>query len=1038
MLEILVKQNGVNKSLDLFGDDAISINYSIANIKDISNTNGAYTKTITIPDTPNNREIFGFITDLATDIEFNYTNKLKYNYNPNLKVKCWVIEDTIVVLEGYIQLTRYNIDDFNQNKVMECTIYGDNANFYITMGDKLLTDLDFSEYDFKYTIAGITASWTNDLNAYRKGYYFPLIDYGHGWSLNDLQDLSVYSLNVKDFLPAIYVKTIWDKIFSANNYSYTSKFLGSPTGLTNSTPDPRFANLVIPYYQQTFQTSTLFNQNKIFHVGLTFSQIGGGYNIKWYQSKNNTGTTYPKAIVNANVSTYPNAEFRRLWFNGIRISPADTDSTRNTAGNETYTTFRYGAISIPFTATASPMFNTFVNGGNTYNTSNFWYQNRSNEIFKQRFILKTDIVTTYSNQNLIEKGQPQTITSGTATGTGYNYIIKVEFFREYDPVTGTTSTAWAGGTGFQIPADLGPNPAGGAYNLATNVAGAIDKKTHWVCDIKGKSNCFTSDGKQIKPTGPERYLGKFCTNEYGTFLLNADTPGGDINFRRKSGDCITWYYNDGFNQTSTALTGLWVSGYDTFNYTTTSQATNHPGYGDWYQGLQLQTIFLDGDETNLFYGASGSIAPKANTPIQPNERVRVIITVGGKYKGQYITSTSTSYKPPTTAYVLTDTDFLAGGIGGLYNYNNLTQFYNDVQPEYITGQKISFNDIIPKNLKQRDFVQDIIRMHNLYIEPTKDASNNLLIEPREEYYKLGVSTLDWRNKLDINSPINIQVLAETQYKRTRFTYKADSDYYNKAYTNNTNEIYGQFVYVLDNEFLVDELKIESMFSPTPLTQLYSYYGENGGDTLINRGGFVLPVLVNGNNVKASSNAGPNGNVTSNFRILYKRYITNQNGEQIFIFNKKTNVYPYAGPYDNPYQPSYSLNWGQTLAEFFPTPTDQFYDNLVNTYWSALLDELGDSDSRIITCNMFLTPDDINKFYFYKLVFLTIDGVDGYYKVNSIENYQPGQNSLCKVTLLKSKTKLPKKFAGSTTVSPPGSVIILPGGGGGVILPGPSS
>src|SRR6185437_15143333 len=103
-------------------------------------------------------------------------------------------------------------------------------------------------------------------------------------------------------------------------------------------------------------------------------------------------------------------------------------------------------------------------------------------------------------------------------------------------------------------------------------------------------------------------------------------------------------------------------------------------------------------------------------------------------------------------------------------------------------------------------------------------------------------------------------------------------------------------------------------------------------------------------------------------------------------------YPYAGPYDNPYSPQYSLNWGQTLGEFFNSATDNFSGNLVNTYWAGLLTELTDMDSRIITCYMYLTPLDIHNFNFYKLVFVTINGVDGYYKVNSIEDYVPGRAS----------------------------------------------
>ena len=1039
-LELIVSQNVINRSADILQEESFNINYSIANIKDIANTNGTYTKTITLPDTPTNREIFGFITNLSTDIGFNYDNSIDYSYDPNLKVKCWVLEDTITVLEGYIQVTRYNISDIDQNKTIEATIYADNASFYIAMGDKLLTDIDFGEYDFTYNIPMIQSTWNNATYSYLNGVYFPLIDYGHGWTLDDLNNLSLYNLNVKDFLPAVYIKTIWDKIFAFHNFSYKSNFLST---------DPRFLNLVIPYYQQTFQNNTLFNQDKIFHLGLSMSNMNqnslngyGPYTInhligKWYSG----ASSLPKLITNG--ENYANSD-RYIWYSGSMINPFLTSGARNTYYNITDNTFTYGSQIVTWgiipTKQDYPMFNTYVNGGYTFNVANIdtdnYYQNRTTGVFKQRFILKTDIVTTYSNQFNLDNGVPH---NTTATGQNFNYILKVEFFREINPATGLTSSLWATGTGAQIPADLG-----GAGTICYDPFGTVQKMTHWVCDINGNSNCFTSDGTLVVPTGDSRYLGKYCTDNRGASALG--NPGdGAVHFPRKSGDCLAWYYNDGAYQTSTQSVGFWCSGYDEpsvlSGYSTGQEATYHPGYGDWYQQLQLHTIFLDGDTTSVLYGASGSTMVNGNMPIQPGERVRCVVTIGGKYPGQQVTSTRTSYKPPTACYLLSKTKFQ----NGVYNNDGtspLTQLFNDVSTDYITGQQVNFNDIIPKNIKQRDFVQDIIRLHNLYVEPDRSEdknSNKLIIEPRDNYYALGGDALDWRDKLDINNPIQVQILGETQNKRTVFTFKTDGDWYNKQYTQNSNETYGQFIYTLDNEFLINDLKIESIFAPTPLVQLFSYTSIAGGDTLISPGGFVMPVLVSGSNVTPNSNGGPNGSVQTQMRILYKNYISNNNDDKIIIFGSQSHYYPYAGPYDNPYKPSYAVNWGQTLGEFFQTPTDQFFSNLVNTYWSSLLTEMSDRDSRIITCQMFLNAKDINDFYFYKQVLVTIDGVDAYYKVNSIENYIPGLNSLCTVTLLKTKSGLPiRKFQGSTSLSGGGTVIVLPGGGGGVITTGGSS
>jgi hypothetical protein len=1058
-LEIIVKQDSYNTVLDIFQDESFEVNYSINTIKDISQSNGTYTKTISLPDTPKNRQVFGYATNLATNLEFNSTTSftpVANRYNPNKKLRCNVLEDGINVLEGYIQLTKYLINEYD--KSIEAVIYADNTSFYINMGDKLLTDIDFSEYNFTFNLTSITQSWSNDLFSYNRGVYFPLIDYGYAWTLNDISGFSAtgsYGLSFKHFKPAVYIKTIFDKVFQSNGYNYQSKFLGTNnsanSGTTVSFADPRFGGLVIPFANPNFQADNMITQNKVFNVGLSASYISqySTFDVAAYRSKWSTSTN--PFIVNAKFLSGSDAALaeKKLWYNGYMLSPFDTTNTgiKNVFNNITLTGYVYDSTTIPFTRDTNPLFNTTVGSASTYNISNNYYENISGEVFKQRFVVKTDILTNYSLQYNSENGVPN---GAGLTEQSYRYVMKVEFFRSKNPITGADDPAWATGTGYRIPGDFG-----GALGITSSarvrdIAGNPENIVHWVADRNGNSNCFTTDKKLIIPQGSNRYLGKYCTDQLG-FNATAYNGSGASNYRFNSGDAVAWYYNDGRNQvdaitgaTTSQLQGLWVSGRITTisipnsPYLSQWQATHQPGYGDWYQNLQLQTIFLDGDDYNPLYGNTGTILQNSNRPILPNEKVRVVFTFGCKYGGQRVqASTSqltqdayTSYKPPMVSYLLTGTD-LANVSGGWVNgsdANPKTIFFNDISTDYIPGMTVSFVDCIPKNLKQRDFIQDIVRMHNLYIEPTKLSKipNTLIIEPRDEYYRLSSDVLNWTNKLDISQPIDVKLLAETQYKRTVFSFKEDSDYYNKQYKQNTNENYGQYIYSIDNDFLTDELKIESNFSPTPMTSLYSL--STTGDLLIRSGGFILPTFLSGDNAKSSSNGG--NNITNvNYRILYRKYITTQNEDKIYIFSGLTNTYPYAGPYDDPYTPTYAVNWGQTRGEFFPVATDQFFENLVNNYWASLLSELSDMDSRFITCKMFLMAEDINNFYFYKQILLTIDGVDGYYKVNSIEGFTPGTNNLCTVTLLRSNSNLPRKiYQGSTNTPRSTSIYIVTGGG----------
>ena len=64
---------------------------------------------------------------------------------------------------------------------------------------------------------------------------------------------------------------------------------------------------------------------------------------------------------------------------------------------------------------------------------------------------------------------------------------------------------------------------------------------------------------------------------------------------------------------------------------------------------------------------------------------------------------------------------------------------------------------------------------------------------------------------------DIKLLSELQNKEFIFSYKSDSDEYNKNYTESVNkDIYGQQKVEFSNEFVQGTKKIESPFSPTPL------------------------------------------------------------------------------------------------------------------------------------------------------------------------------------------------------------------------------
>ena len=249
--ELQIDLNGIQYALDTYKEEPISLTYNIADVSDISSRNSSFSKTIKLPDTRNNRSVFGDIADLAVSPAY---------FNPNKKTKAWILVDTAVVFEGYLQLRKVSFNEELDQGDYEVVIYADNDNFYKQLGDFFISDDDYSELDHAWTKTNIVQSWTASSAT---GYYYPLIDYGQDWDLGEMTGWTSSwdcQVHIKDLYPATNVKYIWDKIFSIAGYNYQSNFLN-----TNI-----FKNLYIPFNKSSF-TRDVDSSTGRFTVGFTQS-----------------------------------------------------------------------------------------------------------------------------------------------------------------------------------------------------------------------------------------------------------------------------------------------------------------------------------------------------------------------------------------------------------------------------------------------------------------------------------------------------------------------------------------------------------------------------------------------------------------------------------------------------------------------------------------------------------------------------------------------------------------------------------------------
>lgn len=243
-----------NTQVDLSEDISIPLNYAIADIREPQKRNTNFSKTVTLPGTASNNVLFSHIWDIGVSLISSGNTNFNPTYNPNLKADVLVLQDGNEVFKGFAKLD--NIVNVNGKVEYEMSFYGNLANIFTTLGESKLSELDLSEYDHTYNKTNQVNSWDTSIikngstyvnfssgNPTGEGYLYPLIDYGY---------TNGSTFDVKHFFPAVYVKTIIDKIFAEAGFQYTSNFFNSTF----------FKRLVIPFNGNTLKLSDSQIQNR--------------------------------------------------------------------------------------------------------------------------------------------------------------------------------------------------------------------------------------------------------------------------------------------------------------------------------------------------------------------------------------------------------------------------------------------------------------------------------------------------------------------------------------------------------------------------------------------------------------------------------------------------------------------------------------------------------------------------------------------------------------------------------------------------------
>ena len=285
------------------------------------------------------------------------------------------------------------------------------------------------------------------------------------------------------------------------------------------------------------------------------------------------------------------------------------------------------------------------------------------------------------------------------------------------------------------------------------------------------------------------------------------------------------------------------------------------------------------------------------------------------------------------------------------------------------------------DMRQIDFLNDVIKMHNCTIVADRINPNKISIVPYNSYVGSG-NELDWNAKLDISKDITIYSTVELQKNKTTFTYTAGEDYLSKVFKDN-GRVYGEY-------------KAEG-YTVNPDTEKSSFTTGDSTVQLITRS---MPCgLIDGANVAVPQFF----NDKNEFVVPGPRCGFNVNAIAIQLFDDSIGVeapvstaIPTLSHYSNPIPTitDFDLNWAPEVPISLINANP--YNNLFNLYWRNAMNELYSPNARIMEANFALDLTDILTFQFSDVVYVN----NAQWRILEINDYKVGNFESTKVKLIK--------------------------------------
>lgn len=325
-----------------------------------------------------------------------------------------------------------------------------------------------------------------------------------------------------------------------------------------------------------------------------------------------------------------------------------------------------------------------------------------------------------------------------------------------------------------------------------------------------------------------------------------------------------------------------------------------------------------------------------------------------------------------------------------------------------SNSKFTLNDLWNNEVNLFDEIINYCKQYRIGVF-CNDINKTLIFKPLNIYFA-DYKVMDWTDKLDISKNYTIQPITFDN-KYVLFNYENSDIQLNKSYNESFGTNYGEYKLITEYEFNNDEKKLfnnvhnvitstdnilnwEDLYTKTKVvyTLPAELYVSNKDKDKKNISVFGSMLFFNGivnfdteydlRTVKISDD--------TNFQTLIQTYFYSQDGEE--GCNVICDKYPLL---DIVYDTNLCL---------FNTPMENYtyipnhYDNtkgIYTNFWKQYLDERYNTNNKIVTCYLYISPTDYMNFEFNK--FIKIE--NQLYMLNKIYDYDISSNLSTKVDLI---------------------------------------